>query len=322
MTNQSIINNTHVGIDVSKDNLDVYINLTNQSFQVKNNLEGYKEIVEKINLMVDGSVTVALEATGGYEKNVIRYLQDAKIEVALVNPRKVRDFAKAAGILAKTDVVDAKVIALFSEKLNPKILAIQSEKQAELADLRARRHQLVAMLTQEKNRLGMASDVTRDSIANHIEYLQKELSSIEETLETNITSDPDLAQKQKVLLSFKGIGKTVASTLIADLPELGTVSAKQISALVGLAPYNRDSGKMRGSRCIWGGRASIRRMLYMTAWVAVKHNPIIATFYNRLIEAGKKKMVAITACMHKVLIIINAMVKKNQLWGENITATA
>lgn len=313
MTNQNSNNNCYVGIDVSKSFLDVYISSTKESFQVENNKEGHKSLIKKIKTQV---TLVALEATGGYEKKIVCVLQKEKINVSIINPRNIRNFAKAASILAKTDKIDAKVITLFAEKLDPKITEIRSEEQLELIDLKARRNQIVSMISQEKNRLAMSNKFVEKSIRKLISFFQKELKSIEDKLEKIIQADPQLLRKREILQSVKGIGKTVAATLLADLPELGSKTAKEISSLAGLAPFNRDSGTLRGKRCIWGGRSSIRKALFMAALVAIKHNQAIKVFYERLIKAGKKKMVAVTACMHKLLVIVNAMIKSDRLWEE------
>jgi transposase len=262
-----------------------------------------------------------MEATGGYEKQVAQSLTKAELAVCVANPRQVRDFAKAMGKLAKTDKIDAQIIALFAEKIQPHANVSCDENQQTLAENNARRRQLVDMITMEKNRLDKVSKALKKSIKRIINALEKELDTINKTLKNVIQNDEQYAKRNELLQSIKGVGPIVAASIISDLPELGRVSAKQISALAGLAPYNRDSGTLRGKRTIWGGRASIRAMLYMATLVAIKHNTQIKVFYERLCQVGKKKKVAIIACMHKLLIIMNAMVKSKQSWHSGIIKT-
>jgi transposase len=302
----------YIGIDVSKKILDVHILPCKKYMQFKNDIKGIQKLTEKLKTF--SQVSTVMEATGGYEKPVAQSLQKAGLAVSVVNPRSIRDFAKALGKLAKTDRIDAEVIALFSEKMQPKENVVYSENQQELAGLNARRRQIIEMITMEKNRLDKSSGELKKSIQRIIKALEKELQAINEALEKSIESDADYAQKSTLLKSIKGVGSVVSAGIIAELPELGNVSAKQISALAGLAPYNRDSGTLRGKRTIWGGRASVRTTLYMATLVATRHNPQIKSFYERLCNAGKQKKVAITACMHKLLIIMNAMIKHKESW--------
>lgn len=307
----------HIGIDVSKAVLDVYILPCKKYMQFKNDMKGIQKLARKLKSFSQASIV--MEATGGYEKTVAQSLQKMDFSVSVVNPRPIRDFAKALGKLAKTDRIDAEVIALFAEKMQPQENLIYNENQQKLADLNARRRQLVGMITMEKNRLDKASPELKKSIQRIIRALEKELQTINEALEKSIQNDADYVQKNTLLKSIKGVGSVVAAGIIADLPELGKVSSKQISALAGLAPYNRDSGMLRGKRTIWGGRATVRCILYMATLVATRHNPQIKSFYERLCNAGKLKKVAITACMHKLLITMNAMIKNGELW-RNATA--
>ena len=303
---------SYIGIDVSKAILDVYILPDEKHMQFKNDPKEVQKLVKKLSLFSQASIV--MEATGGYEKLVAQSLQKMGLSISVVNPRSIRDFAKALGKLAKTDRIDAQVIALFAEKMQPQESVAYNENQQKLAALYARRRQIIDMLTMEKNRLDKASNELKKSIKRIIKALEKELQSINEALEKCIQNDTDYAQKNKLLKSIKGVGSVVAAGIIADLPELGSVSAKQISALAGLAPYNRDSGTLRGKRTIWGGRASVRTALYMATLVATRRNPQIKCFYERLCNAGKMKKVAITACMHKLLVIMNAMIKHNESW--------
>lgn len=302
----------YIGIDVSKAILDVYILPFKKYMQFKNDTKGIQKLTEKLKSFSQASIV--MEATGGYEKPIAQSLQKAGLSVSVVNPRPIRDFAKALGKLAKTDRIDAEVIALFAEKMQPQANVTYNENQQKLAGLHARRRQIIDMITMEKNRLDKVSGELKKSIQRIIKVLEKELQAINEALEKSIQNDADYAQKNMLLKSIKGVGSIVAAGIVADLPELGSVNAKQISALAGLAPYNRDSGTLRGKRTIWGGRASVRTTLYMATLVATRHNPQIKSFYEHLCSAGKQKKVAIIACMHKLLIIMNAMIKHNEPW--------
>lgn len=302
----------YMGIDVSKARLDVFFMPTKTYIQYENNKKGIKKLIKKIKS--SSNVLVVMESTGGYEKLVAQAVSKEKISVAIVNPRQIRDFAKALGKLAKTDRIDAEVIALFAEKMQPKENVFCDKHQEKLAENSTRRRQLIDMITMEKNRLDKVSKEMRKSIQRIIKQLQKELEKINESLEKFIQMDSECARKDKLLQTIKGVGSVVAAGIVADLPELGKLTAKQISALAGLAPLNRDSGTLKGRRTIWGGRACVRRILYMATLVAIKHNKKIKIFYERLCSAGKLKKTAVIACMHKLLIIMNAMIKNNQSW--------
>lgn len=304
----------YVGIDVSKNELDVYILPSNTYASYKNNPRGIQAIKRK--LAQYPQPKVVFEATGGYEKRLANKLNEAGIEVCIVNPRQIRDFAKALGKLAKTDKIDAQIIALFAQKVEPEARQMKSKNQAQLAELSARRRQLIDMITMEKNRLDKANGAIKKSIKKIIKILEKELAEVEEQLNKIIIEDEFYSNVFDTLITVPGIGKTVATALIANMPELGSLSGKQIASLAGLAPFNRDSGQMRGTRAIWGGRASVRHCMYMATLVATRYNQKIKAFYQRLCEAGKPKKLAIIACMRKLLICINAMVKNNQPWQE------
>jgi len=302
----------HIGIDVSKAILDVYILPEKKFLQFENNIAGIRKLVKKLKLFSEA--LIVMESTGGYEKSTAQALAKENFSVAVVNPRQIRDFAKALGRLAKTDRIDAQVIALFGEKIQPKENVSCDENQQKLAEKNARRRQLVDMIIMEKKRLDKASKEMKKSIQHVVKLLEKELEKINKSLEQYIKSDDEYARRNTLLQTIKGIGSVVAAGIIADLPELGKLSAKQVSSLAGLAPLNRDSGSLRGKRTIWGGRASVRRTLYMATLVATRYNNKIKTFYERLCAAGKQKKVAIIACMHKLLIIMNAMIKNDQPW--------
>lgn len=302
----------YVGIDVSKLVLDVFILPKRKYLQFENSVPGIQKLVSTINALPN--LLVVMESTGGYEKLVAQTLAKKLIATVVVNPRQIRDFAKALGKLAKTDRIDAQIIAIFAEKMQPKANVACNEKQQKLAEYNARRRQLVDLITVEKNRLDKASKEIQKSIKNIIKSLESELQKINELLEKSIQCDNEYIRKNTLLKTIKGIGNVVAASIIADLPELGTLNAKEISALVGVAPLNRDSGSLRGKRAIWGGRASVRHILYMATLVATRYNSKIKAFYERLCAAGKQKKVALIACMHKLLIIMNAMIKNDRPW--------
>lgn len=301
-----------VGIDVCQKYLDVYIRPSDKLFQVTNDEVGINKLVQTLkNIKPE---LIVLEATGGMEINAAVKLTTAGLAVAVINPRQARDFAKATGQLAKTDAIDAKVLAHFADAIRPEVREISDESSRQLEDLVQRRRQLSDMITAEKNRRRGKTNSVQLNIDEHIEWLEKQLKEIESQIKSAIAINEDWQQKLKLLTSVPGVGEIVAVTLISSLPELGTLSHKSISYLVGVAPLNKDSGKFRGKRRIWGGRTKIRCMLYMAALVAIRFNPTIKAFYERLIQKGKLKKVALTACMHKLLIILNAMMKNNQTW--------
>jgi transposase len=252
---------------------------------------------------------VVLEATGGYQAAVVAALVVAKVPVAVVNPRQVRDFAKALGRLAKTDALDAAVLARFGQVVRPEPRAPIDEATLALEALLTRRRQIVEMITAEGNRLKQSATSVRPSIKAHINWLKHELADINRNLDSAIRDSPVWRETEDLLRSTPGVGRVLATTVLSELPELGKLNRKQISALVGVAPLNRDSGTMRGRREIWGGRASVRSALYMATLAATKHNPVIRRFYERLCQAGKMKKVALVACMRKLLTILNAMMR-------------
>lgn len=285
-----------VGIDVCQKSLDVYIRPSKKLFQVTNNEIGIRKLVKTLkNIQPE---LIVLEATGGMEIDAAIQLTQAELAVAVINPRQARDFAKATGQLAKTDTIDAKVLAHFADAIRPEVRQISDESSRQLEDLVARRRQISDMITAEKNRRRGKTNSVKASIDKHIEWLEEQLKEIESQIKEAIAVNPDWQQKMDLLTSVPGIGEVVAVTLISSLPELGTISHKSISYLVGVAPLNRDSGKFRGKRKIWGGRAKIRCVLYMATLVAVRFNPVIKAFYERLVNKGKLKKIALTACMH------------------------
>jgi len=302
----------YVGIDVAKETLEVCIRPDNTRRTFSNDEAGRSEMARLCAKMKPA--LIVLEASGGYEVPVVEALALRSLKVVVINPRQVRDFAKALGKLAKTDVIDAEMIARFGETIRPEVRPLKDKDMQQLQALIARRRQLVEMLTEEKNRLSTASSWTRPDIEAHIEWLTLGIDKAGKDISALIKKTPLWREKEDLLTTFKGIGPVNACTLLARLPELGKLDRKKIAALAGLAPVNRDSGKYRGRRMIFGGRADVRTALYMAALSAVRHNPVIKAFYERLIHAGKLRKVALTACMHKILLILNAMVRTNTPW--------
>lgn len=304
---------TFIGIDVSKDRLDVHVRPSDEAFAVARDGAGLAVLVERLGALAPH--LVVLEATGGFEMTVAAALAAAGTPLAVVNPRQVRDFARATGQLAKTDALDAKVIARFAEQVRPEPRPVPDAQARALGELVARRRQIIEMMTAERNRRGqLTSRRLIKGVERLLAALQKELSELEREIGDGIRGTPAWRERDELLRSVPGIGDVVARTLIADLPELGHLDRKQIAALVGVAPLNRDSGTMRGKRTTWGGRAKVRSALYMAALVASRHNPVLAAFYQRLVSAGKAKKLAITAVMRKLLTILNAMIRDSRPW--------
>lgn len=306
----------YVGIDVAKARLDVAIGPTGETWGVGNAEVGIKELTSRLKVL--HPALIVLEATGGLEVPVAADLVQAELPVAIVNPRQVRDFAKAMGRLAKTDVIDARTLALFAERIRPTPHPLPEAQTQSLGALITRRRQLVGMLTAEKNRLGMALLRVRPRIEAHITYLSCELADIDDELGKTLRESPIWREKEDLLKGVPGIGPVVSLTFLAELPELGSLNRKQVAALVGVAPLNRDSGTFKGRRIVWGGRGTVRTALYMATLVATRHNPVIRAFYARLCRAGKPKKVALTACMRKLLTILNAMLKHHKPWTLNL----
>jgi transposase len=309
MENESVF----VGVDISKGRLDVAVLPQGESFGVENTWEGLEELVSRLKEFRPKSVVV--EATGGLEWPAVGALSEGGLDVVVVNPRQVRDFARATGRLAKTDKLDAFVLARFAEAVKPEARPLKDEAAQELAAVMLRRRQLVGMLTAEKNRLLIMPKKVRRSIKAHIAWLEKRIGEVDKDLGDLIKASPMWRDKEKLLKSAPGVGSIVARSLLAFLPELGRLNRRQIAALVGVAPFNRDSGRYKGLRRCWGGRASVRTPLYMAALTAIRSNPFFRAFYERLIAAGKARKVAITACMRKLITILNAMVRDNSPWS-------
>ncbi|HVP49855.1 MAG TPA: IS110 family transposase, partial [Candidatus Bathyarchaeia archaeon] len=284
-----------VGIDVSKGLLDVAVLPEGEAWSATNDEEGITQVVKRLKSLRPR--LVVLEATGGMETAFVGAAATARLPVVVVNPRQVRDFAKSVGALAKTDAIDARVLARFAEAVRPEVRPLKDKEASQLSALIARRRQLVEMLTSEKNRLGSAPEAIHPSLEEHIEWLEQRLTDINGKLRKAIKKSPVWRAKEQLLRTAPGVGAVLSATLVAGLPELGALNRKRIAALVGVAPFNRDSGKYRGKRCIWGGRGSIRAVLYMATLAATRFNPAIRAFYLRLCAAGKEKKVALTACM-------------------------
>jgi transposase len=308
---------TWIGIDVAKDHLDLAVH-EGAVWRSGTDEESIAPLVRHLASL--RPTMVVLEATGGYERPVTAALAEAGIPVAVVNPRQVRDFARATGILAKTDVLDAKVLAHFAATVQPEPRTLADGEAEALRDILARRRQVVGMLTAETNRLKQATQVVRSRITAHIAFLEVELAESNRDLDALLHASPLWREREDLLRSVPGIGPVASATLVACLPELGQLSRQQIAALVGLAPLNRDSGRYRGHRIVWGGRAEVRCALYMATLVATRHNPVIEATYRRLLEAGKPKKVALVACMRKLLVILNAMVRHHTPWQAPCTA--
>jgi transposase len=305
-----------VGIDVAKATLDVQVRPSEERWTVANDDAGIRTLVAQLRGVAP--TQVVLEATGGYELAVVSALAAAALPVVVVNPRQVRDFAKATGRLAKTDRLDAAVLARFAEQVRPEARPLATADQQELDALLTRRRQLIEMLTAEKNRLGQVfvrgGQQVRKSLKTHITFLERELRMTDTDLGELVRKSPVWRERDDLLQSAPGVGPVLSRTILAALPELGRLDRKAIAALVGVAPMNRDSGLMRGKRMIFGGRAPVRAALYMGTLTATRCNPQIRAFYQRLVAAGKPKKVALTACMRKLLIILNAMVRQGTRW--------
>ena len=301
-----------IGIDVSKDKLDVSVRPSGECMVFASTEDGLSAMTEFIRSKEPQ--LIVLEATGGFEMGAVRSLALARLPVVAVNPRQVRDFAKAMGILAKTDKMDARIIARFADSVRPQLRPLKTEQEQMLDSLNARRFQIIEMISAEKNRLMSSSKWTSKEIQGHIKGLEKRLHKLDSDIGDLIKNSPIWRQKDKILQSIPGVGPVMSRTILSDLPEAGTLNRKQIAALTGVAPLNRDSGKYKGTRAIWGGRARVRSVLYMCALTAIRYNPKIKAFYHRLRSAGKKPKVALTACMRKLLIIINTMLKNGTCW--------
>ena len=301
-----------VGIDVAKATLEVAVLPEDHNWHVERTPTGIAALVER--LRSRAATLVVLEATGGLEAPVVAALAAAALPVVVVNPRQARAFAKATGALAKTDGIDARLLARLGQTLQPDVRPLKGADTLALQEVLTRRQQLVDMLTMEKNRLHQASPRLRPDLCAHIDWLTRRLKDVDGNLATAIATTPEFRLKDDLIRSVPGAGRVLALTLLAGLPELGHLNRRQIAALVGVAPFNCDSGTLRGQRRIWGGRAAVRAVLYMATISAIRCNPVIRLFHQRLRDAGKKPKVAITACMRKLLIILNAMVRSHTHW--------
>jgi transposase len=306
----------YIGIDVSKAYLDIGVRPSGDHWRSVNDFEVLEPLVKRIAAFQPA--LIVLEATGGFEVAVASALAAAGLPVAVVNPRQTRDFAKSLGRLAKTDRIDADDLAHFGEALHPEPRPLPDEAAQQLQAILVRRRQLMEMLVAEKNRLGLVHPLVKSGLQEHIAWLHHQLSELDQDLHDRLQASPLWRAKENLLRSVKGVGPVTATTLLVELPELGTINRKQIAALVGVAPFNYDSGQMRGKRAIWGGRASVRNALYMAALSASQHNLVIRPFYQHLLKAGKEKKVALVACMRKLLTILNAILRSGQAWQPSL----
>lgn len=301
-----------VGVDVSKDRLDVAFRPSGEKLIVPNDRRGITRLVRTISRFTPECVV--LDASGGYERRLLERLAEEELPVALVNPRNIREFARASGRLAKTDTIDAAVLAHFAEAMKPELRRLPDPETRKLRGLITRRNQLVRMMTAEQNRQLQALESVRAGVAAIIRCLKKQISVLDKQLAALIRATPAFRQKADLLRSAPGVGPVVSAALIAHLSELGTLNRKKIAALVGVAPFNRDSGRLKGKRAIWGGLGDVRALVYMSTLVAIRRNPLLRNFYQRLCQAGKTPKVALVACMRKLIVILNAMLKHETPW--------
>ena len=304
----------YAGIDVAKAKVDVAVRPTGQKWSIAYDKRGVRELISQMKEM--SPALVVLEASGGLELPLVAALAAAELPVVVVNPRQVRDFARATGTLAKTDALDAAVLAHFADAVRPSVRPLRDAETQALNSLTARRHQVMTMLVSEKNRLGTAISAVRPRIEAHVTWLEQELDDLDHGLRETLRQSPVWREKDDLLRTVPGVGEQLSHTLLAHLPELGTLNRRQVAALVGVAPFNRDSGTMRGKRTVWGGRARVRAALYMGALVASRHNPVIRDFYQRLVASGKPKKMALVACMRKLLVILNSILRHGSPWRD------
>ncbi len=300
----------YIGIDISQELLDVAFGSAGARESAPNTDAGAHDLVQRLS----SATLVVLEATGGLERVIVAALAEAQIPVAVVNPRQVRDFARATGELAKTDRLDARILALFGERIQPQVRPLTDEATQELEALLTRRRQIVDMLVAERNRLRLARPKVKKSLNQHIRFLEEALARLDRELDERIHDSPLWRAKEDLLRSVPGIGPVTSRTLLGELPELGHLSRRAIAKLVGVAPLSRDSGKLRGTRSTWGGRRSVRHVLYMATLAACRCNPVLRTHYAQLRSRGKRGKVALVACMRKLLVILNAMIRSGQPW--------
>lgn len=307
----------YVGVDVSKPTLDLFVPTKSLSLSFPNDLAGFKKIRKKFKKLKMDSCRFVMEASGGYEQAAFDHLSEAGFEVSIVNPKRVRDFARAKGILAKTDQIDAQVLASFAEAFQPRITEPKSTDQKSLASLVSRRRTVVKTINAEKNRLLRTSSAEiSEMIEEHLKFLKGSLKRLNKTIQALLKSSPELSTKAEVLQSIPGVGETTTALLLGELPEVGKLTGREISALVGVAPFNKDSGGFQGRRRIWGGRKEVRSGLFMAAFVASQRNKVLKSFYQRLRERGKSHKLALTAVSRKLIVISNAMIKHSECWNE------
>lgn len=301
-----------IGVDVSQTRLDVSVRPTGERFSIPNEASQLDELAKRLKALCPS--LVVLEATGGFEIPLVCAAGAAGLPVVVANPRQVRDFARAVGRLAKTDAIDAEVLALFAERVRPVVRPLPDEQTRRLDAVVTRRRQIIAMITAEGNRLPSTPGSLRRGVESHILWLRRQLEDLDKALRDEIRNTPLWREKDDLLQSVPGVGPALSSAIFAAMPELGSLDRRQAAALVGVAPFNRDSGSFRGRRVIWGGRAAVRSALYMAALAATRFNQVIRDFYHRLRAAGKKAKVALVACMRKLLVILNAILKSKSLW--------
>jgi transposase len=309
----------YVGIDVAKDHLDIHALPSSEAWRVENTPEAINGLAERLAALAPA--LVAMESTGGHEHAVAGALAAAGLAVAVINPRQMRDFARATGELAKTDRLDARVIALFAERVRPEARALPDAAQRSLEALLARRRQLIGMLVAERNRLLLADAAVRKSLSKHVRWLEKELAAVEGDVAEAVEGSVIWRAREDLLRSVPGVGRVLATTLLAGLPELGRLDRREIAALVGVAPHARDSGRHAGRRTAWGGRAEVRTALYMGALASITHNAALGGFYRALVARGKPKKVALVAVMRKLLVALNAMARDGKAWDPNLIAS-
>ena len=313
-TNKKQKSRVNVGVDIGKSQLDIAIYEKNVYFVVDNNPQGIRKALGR--LARYDLERVVVEATGRYEYGLIEALMDRGWPAIIANPIQVRKFAGAAGQLAKTDKIDAKLIAQYAARMQPPVQRRRCQKARKIKDYLVRRRQLIEMITMEKNRYQIMPKFLKADIQRVIHHLQRQLQKLDQQLETLVDQEDQWQEKKSILLSMPGVGPVVVNTLLGDLPELGELTNKKIAALTGVAPYNRDSGKLRGKRRIRGGRATVRTTLYMAILSSIQHNPVIKRYYRHLVSQGKHKKVAITACIRKMITILNSMVRDGTYWNK------
>jgi len=317
-TMRTKLNGVNVGIDVGKAQLDIHIHERGRYFTVENNCAGIRKALGRLGRYRVARIVV--EATGRYEYDLVAAASERNLPIIIAQPLAIRRYAQAVGQLAKTDKLDARIIAEYAAVLKPDVRPHRTRRVMRIKDLLARRRQVMMMITMEKNRHHIMPRFLRADIQRHLDHLQRQVEKLDRMLEAQVEQEAAWREKRELLLSVPGIGRVVVNTLLGDLPELGQLSKKQIAALTGVAPMNRDSGQFQGKRRIRGGRATVRTVLFMAMLTSIQHNPVIRSFYDRLVKMGKHKKVALTACIRKMITILNAMVRDGKCWNEAATA--